>query len=989
VTDASHFQNLNGGLGSLAEIVHFSQSPVEGNTLLAGVGELGTAATTAAATQSAWPQISADEGGYNAIDASNPLNWYISTGAGVSVSLCAKGGNCGAADFPAVVGSTQTESDAALLDAPFLLDPALQSSLIAGTCRVWRGPGSGGGLWSASNLLSAMLDGVAEPECLTTNAGVRSLAAGGAVSSGGSAQHAGSEVLYAGLAGSNDGGGGNSVNNKGGHLFASTTANTDSSTSVWTDLWASPVTNDPANNISAGDAQFNPGQFDISSVVVDSHDATGATVYATVMGFSGNLVSEPHIYRSTDGGAHWVNISGNLPNAPANSVLVDPNDANTVYVALDTGVYSTSAVSTCATPTVNCWSVYGSGLPNAPVTQLVAATGVAAGAVTGLLRAGTYGRGIWQVPLATANSVVAPVPAIQLSATQLTFGAQQEQTLSTAQSVTVTNTGNAALTVSQITTTGDFTETDSCTSASIAVNSACMVQVIFLPSATGVRSGVLTIYANVAGGQAAVSLSGIGLAPAAITLNPVAVTFAGNTLLSMTSAPMNITVTNTGGVSTPLQTPVITGDFQISNNTCGTSLVANTACAIAITFKPTAAGARNGSFAITDSAGTQTASLSGTGAAPATDTLASAALTFAAQTIGTTSAAQAVSIINSGDVSLQVTSVTASGDFTAVNGCGAFLVAHSSCTISVAYVPRSVGAATGTLSITDLNRTQSVALNGTGLVPAGVSLTPFTLGFGNVGLGLVSAPQTVMLTNNGGSPLSIGGVTISGDYAISGNTCPATLAAGNACALTITFTPTGAGLRSGMLTVTDNAATSPQTIPLAGTGVAFSFVVGSSVSQTVSSTGGSAGYSLLVTPAAGLTGMLALTCTGAPTNASCIVNPATADLSVPTTQIQVDVSTAVGHHAVPGVPGSLGMVLLPVGLIALSLRRRAGVPMVLVCCLLCGLLSACGAGRLIPGDSTTTAGVNPTPMGSYTLTVTAMDGVSQAQHSVQLTLVVQ
>ena len=49
-------------------------------------------------------------------------------------------------------------------------------------------------------------------------------------------------------------------------------------------------------------------------------DATGETVYATVMGFGANGIDLPHLYRSTDGGAHWSNISSNLPDAPANSV---------------------------------------------------------------------------------------------------------------------------------------------------------------------------------------------------------------------------------------------------------------------------------------------------------------------------------------------------------------------------------------------------------------------------------------------------------------------------------------------------------------------------------------------------------------------------------------------------------------------------------------------------------------------------------------------
>ncbi|MGP8217252.1 MAG: hypothetical protein ACLQQ4_16920, partial [Bacteroidia bacterium] len=117
---------------------------------------------------------------------------------------------------------------------------------------------------------------------------------------------------------------------------------------------------------------------------------------------AGNGENAPHVYRSTNGGASWTNISRNLPNAPANAVLVDPNDANTVYVAMDTGVYVTNAVGTCTS--ANCWSVYGTGLPNAPVVALEASSGMATGdGRYGELRAGTYGRGIWEIPLLVAG----------------------------------------------------------------------------------------------------------------------------------------------------------------------------------------------------------------------------------------------------------------------------------------------------------------------------------------------------------------------------------------------------------------------------------------------------------------------------------------------------------------------------------------------------------------------------------------------------------
>ncbi|MEO6983541.1 MAG: sialidase family protein, partial [Edaphobacter sp.] len=346
--DATHFQNLNGGLGSLAEIVSFAQDPADENTLLVGLGANGTVATgTAAATATSWQQLSMGEGGTVAIDPANPLLWYISTNAGVSIHQCTSGIACAVADFTGTptIGPAQASGDNALIDAPWLLDPALSSNVLIGTCRVWRGPAANGSLWSSSNAISKLLGGPQNAACASTNPVLRSLAAAGPASGAGASQSAGSQVLYAGMAGSLDG-----SNNVGGHVFSITNAAIATSTTAWTDLASSPVTNDVADQ-----GKFNPGAFDISSLAADPHDPTGNTVYATVMGFTGNGINAPHLYRSIDAGTHWTNISSNLPNAPANSVVVDPNDANTLYIALDTGVYVTTQVTTCAT--ANCWSI--------------------------------------------------------------------------------------------------------------------------------------------------------------------------------------------------------------------------------------------------------------------------------------------------------------------------------------------------------------------------------------------------------------------------------------------------------------------------------------------------------------------------------------------------------------------------------------------------------------------------------------------------------
>jgi len=603
--DATHFQNLNGGLGSLAEVASFAQHPTDPATLLAGLGANGTAGTGAAATLASWPQISTGEGGTVAIDQTDPQSWYVSTAAGVSVRYCGNGNGCATANFTGAptIGYAQVEEDASLIDAPFLLDPALATDVMIGTCRVWRGAAQSGAGWPGSNAIGTMFGGPQNAACnATTNPVVRALAAGGPASGSTVPADAGSTVLYAGLAGSLDGGG-----NYGGQVFANIAAGSAGGTTAWTNVAKSTVTNDPQG--------FDPGGFDISSLEADPHDATGKTVYATAMGFAGNGVYAPHVYRSTNGGASWTNISGNLPQAPANAVMVDPNDANTLYVAMDTGVYVTTTVATCTT--TNCWSAYGTGLPNAPVVGLAVAAGMATGdGRNGELRVATYGRGIWEIPLLTAALPAAP--AMTLSPVSLTFALQAVGTASAAQTVTVTNSGSAVLTVTQVAATGDFNETNTCVGAGIAVGGTCAVEVEFLPAATGTRTGVLTVYGNVAGGQATAALTGLGAPPAAIVLSPIVLSFA-STNVGATSAAQDITISNTGGVPAALGTPAVTGDFAITANTCGPTLASNVGCTLAIAFRPTASGTRTGSLSVTDSAGIQTASLTGLGVLPATD----------------------------------------------------------------------------------------------------------------------------------------------------------------------------------------------------------------------------------------------------------------------------------------------------------------------------------------------------------------------------------
>ncbi|MEO9072572.1 MAG: choice-of-anchor D domain-containing protein [Edaphobacter sp.] len=980
--DATHFQNLNGGLGSLAEVVSFAQHPTDANMLLAGLGADGSAATSTASSAIAWPQLATGEGGTVAIDQNNPLLWYISTAAGVSIHQCTRGAACTATDFSGspTVGLAQVSEDDSLIDAPWILDPALSSDVLIGTCRTWRGAADGAS-WSSSNAISDLLGGPQNASCASTNPVIRSLAAAGPASNATAAQNSGSEVLYVGMAGSLDGGG-----SLGGHLFSIATGDTATNTAAWNDLATSPV-------INGQGAGFNAGGFDLSSLAADLHDATGQTIYATVMGFAGNGINAAHLYRSVDGGGHWTNISSNLPNAPANSVVVDPNDANTLYVAMDTGVYVTTEVTTCAA--TNCWSVYGTSLPNAPVVKLAAAANMATGdGRSGELRAATYGRGLWQIPLLTASGSARP--AISLSSAALTFGTQAVATGSAPQTITVTNTGSASLTVSMIATTGDFNETDTCTAAPIAVNATCTIQVIFLPTVTGSRNGVLTVYGNVAGGQATATLTGTGGAAASIVLDPISILFPSTTINAMSPA-QNITISNTSSNSITLQVPSVVGaDFKIAADTCGASLRPSTGCTVSIVFIPTGSGVRSGTFTIADDAGTQAASLSGTGTSPATDALSPLELTFSAQQLGTVSPAQQIMLTNSGDLPLTlIAAQIISGDFTAVNACGNSLNAHSSCAINIAFQPKNVGTITGLLAVSDQYRTQSVVFSGTGVAPPGVSLAPVsTVGFPPTGVGVISAAQTITLTNNGGVPLLVQSVAVAGDFVIAAgsNTCGSSVAVNTACTMQIAFAPTAGGPRSGMLTVTDNAGSSPQALSLTGTGVDFTLNPNGGTSLTIAN-GQNAVYPLLVSSAADVPGTATFTCTGAPTNSTCNITPSSVALGS-TTTVSVTVLTGVSSTALlsPPLRKEPNMfwlaILLPMGLPVLRRKRWARLAaFMLIGCLIAA--TGCGAGRAIPleGGSNPNPPISITPAGTYTIVASASSG--GLTRTVNLTLIVQ
>src|SRR5262249_5960496 len=140
-----------------------------------------------------------------------------------------------------------------------------------------------------------------------------------------------------------------------------------------------------------------------------------------------------------------------------------------------------------------------------------------------------------------------------------------------------------------------------------------------------------------------------------------------------------------------------------------------------------------------------------------------------------------------------------------------------------------------------------VQLTGSGTV-AVANLSPTSLSFGSQAVGTTSAQEEVTLTNSGGAPLNINRIATAGDFSQT-NKCGASLDAGSHCTISVTFAPSDTGNRTGTLSVTDDAAGSPHTVTLSGTGEAASLGLeasdGSSTSVSVHA-GSSATFNLSI-----------------------------------------------------------------------------------------------------------------------------------------------
>ena len=232
--------------------------------------------------------------------------------------------------------------------------------------------------------------------------------------------------------------------------------------------------------------------------------------------------------------------------------------------------------------------------------------------------------------------------------------------------------------------------------------------------------------------------------------------------------------------------------------------------------------------AVTNTVGTVTSSAAtltvNPAPAPAIQ-VSSTAITFASEVDGTTTS-QGLIVTNTGNATLTITQVNETGAAFSVSGFTLPINVNSGqqATITVAFKPTAVGAASGNISIVSNAPTSptGVTLSGTGIAATlTLGINPTALAFGNVTTGTSSASKNVTVTNTGNANVTISQITLNGTgYSMTGGGAPVTLTPTQNVVLSVEFSPTTAGSVNGTISVTSNASGSPATVTLSGTGVA-------------------------------------------------------------------------------------------------------------------------------------------------------------------------
>jgi hypothetical protein len=317
-------------------------------------------------------------------------------------------------------------------------------------------------------------------------------------------------------------------------------------------------------------------------------------------------------------------------------------------------------------------------------------------------------------------------PPISIAPATMTFGTVTVGTSSHPHTVTLTNNGSSGFNLT-ISASGNFSEVGSGSQpcgTTLAAASQCTFSVTFTPTANGsVRGGVTVAYNGTFSPQV-VSVSGTGSGGSnGPLLFGTKILNVPATVVNTTSIARSVMVTNSSATAVNISGIVASGDYSMATTRtpCGGALAPAASCTVAVKFSPTLPGNIYGSVTFTDNASVSTQVFPISGIAVLPVSLSPTSLTFASQSVGTTSPVQTVTFTNNQSTSVNLHAILASGEYVVSsagsNPCSLGSVpALGTCTVGVAFSPSAVGAVNGVLTVTHsaADSPQEVSLTGTG-----------------------------------------------------------------------------------------------------------------------------------------------------------------------------------------------------------------------------------------------------------------------------------
>ena len=306
-------------------------------------------------------------------------------------------------------------------------------------------------------------------------------------------------------------------------------------------------------------------------------------------------------------------------------------------------------------------------------------------------------------------------PIISVDPASLTFGSYVINAQSAPVPVTVTNTGNGTLAISDVTLNGSFSSTSDCVGANLSGGQSCQINVVFQPASLGSNAGTLAIHNNSATAIVEVPLVGTGAAAPvpALTLTPANLSFA--TIAAGATSPIQTaTLANVGSAPFVLSTISTSGPFTTSHN-CPASLAAGSSCTISSRYAPTLGSATTGSTTISGNV-LNPLVLGYTGSY---HSLVVTQNNLAFGSIPTGSSATAtVTVSNNGVVPLSGFSASMGGNsaYTVLSNNCSTLNINASCSYTIRFAPTSVGTSNTTVTVsTGQGATATAAATGSGV----------------------------------------------------------------------------------------------------------------------------------------------------------------------------------------------------------------------------------------------------------------------------------